>query len=55
MVILMRSAKSDSKVKTDLLKYEVDPETGEVHILSEEDTRLQLKDYEGNIVMPAYP
>ena len=55
MVSLMRSAKSDSKVKTDLLKYEVDPGTGEVHILSEEDTRLQLKDYEGNIVMPAYP
>lgn len=51
----MRSAKPDKKIKTDLAKYEIDPETGEVYINREEQTRILLKDYEGNVVIPAFP
>lgn len=51
----MRSAKADNKIQNDIHTYEIDPDTGEVLIFSEDDTRILLKDYEGNIVMPAYP
>jgi len=50
---LMRSARPDKTVKADLFKYEVDPETGEVFDDGRQ-TELQLKDYEGNVVLPAY-
>ncbi|MBR3245782.1 MAG: transposase [Parasporobacterium sp.] len=49
----MRSARPDKTVKADLFKYEVDPETGEVFD-DDRQTELQLKDYEGNVVLPAY-
>ena len=49
----MRSARPDKTVKADLFKYEVDPETGEVFDDGRQ-TELQLKDYEGNVVLPAY-
>ena len=52
---LMRSAKSDVKVRTDIEKYEIDPDTGEVFVNEADESRILLKDYEGNIVMPAFP
>ena len=52
--ILMRSAKADKKVNTEIFSDAFDPETGE--IISDDQTKtLLLKDYEGNTVMPAYP
>ena len=51
----MRSAKSDVKVRTDIEKYEIDPDTGEVFVNEADESRILLKDYEGNIVMPAFP
>lgn len=51
----MRSAKKDKKANLNVLKYEVDPRTGEVLVGDEESTKILLKDYEGNYVLPAYP
>ena len=51
----MRSAKPDRKVNSELTKYEIDLKNGEVCVLDENRVRFQLKDLEGNIVMPAYP
>jgi transposase len=51
----MRSAKSDKKANLNILKYAVDPNTGEVFTDDEEKTKILLKDYEGNYVLPAYP
>ena len=51
----MRSAKSDKRVNLDILKYAADPDTGEVFTDDEEKTKILMKDYEGNYVLPAYP
>jgi hypothetical protein len=51
----MRSAKPDKKANLNILKYAVDPNTGEVFADEEEKTKILLKDYEGNYVLPAYP
>lgn len=50
----MRSAKSDKKVKMDVLKYEIDPSSGEVFTEDEIKTRITFDDFEGSTVMPAY-
>ena len=51
----MRSAKPDKKANLNILKYAVDPNTGEVFTDDEEKAKILLKDYEGNFVLPAYP
>ena len=46
----MRSAKPDKKANLNILKYAVDPNTGEVFTDDEEKAKILLKDYEGTRV-----